>query len=129
MSFVKSYGMSVGSAAVYEAVYALSQYANTQAALTPMISNGEVVEIGVGAVLAIAGWYGVKKGSAVIAAFSIPTSAFLIIDGVVNVLKRNLAAGTAYASVAQARRVRAVAPVRQIVPQPSLFSPLTSSSN
>lgn len=105
--FAKSYGMSLGSAGVYQIVYALSQSANTQPALTTMVSNGEIVELGVGIGLALLGWYGVKQGNTMIAAFSIPTSAFLILDAIANIIKRNLGASipSSFQSVAQVRPV------------------------
>jgi hypothetical protein len=131
MSFVKSYGVATGSAVTYEVVYALGQWANTQKAMNTVISNGEIVELSVGAVTGLVGYFGLKGklGGMTTAALMIPTSAFLIVDGIANVIKRNLGAGTQFTSVAQARGVRAVSGVRQVIPQATAFSPLTSSSN
>lgn len=133
MSFTKSLGVAAGSAVIFELVYAGSQYANTVAAVTPMISNGEMVELGAGAVLTLAAWYGVKKGSAMLAALTLPAGVFLLIDGITNIIKKNL--GTSLpAQMGSVPRigVRQVG-VRQVTPSPMVTpgfqAPLLTSSN
>ena len=137
MSFLKSFGMAAASGAIYELVYSLGQYVNTQKAVLTHISNGEIVELSVGAVLGLVSYFGLSRGGSMgmmAAALALPASAFLLIDGVVNVIKRYMTtlptnpAPVQYGQVAQARGVRQVAAVRQIAPAMG-FSPITSSSN
>ena len=91
MSFLKSFGMAAASGAIYELVYSLGQYVNTQKAVLTHISNGEIVELSVGAVLGLVSYFGLSRGGSMgmmAAALALPASAFLLIDGVVNVIKR-----------------------------------------
>jgi hypothetical protein len=127
----RSYGMAVGSASTYEIVYALAQYANTKAAVTTMVSNGEFVELAVGGVLAVLAYYGLEKGENILAAFAIPTSAFLIIDAIASIIKRNLPnVPTQLKQVATAgvRNVSLRQAVRPALPAPAPVASSTSNT-
>jgi hypothetical protein len=123
--FTRTAGVAAGEAVTYELVYALSQWSNTQKAMLAQVSNGELVEIGVGVALEIVGYYGLSSGSQIIAAFGITTGTFLLVDGIASIVKRNFLAPT-FRQIAQVRPAPR-APV-VLAPPPSITSTAPTST-